>query len=156
MTFPHPWNRPGVQVQQPGTTAWSQRGTATSTVQPLPGILPGQNLLNPANWRAFLYSLSPVIVTAMTGLHLETGNRASVWVALAMAIVTPLVSSLATPDKLRQLVYGVTGLLSSAGFVATLLVGQEAWIPVVSAVVTILSAILARYYVPVSTLIPKT
>lgn len=153
-----PW-RPSRTVPvacPPPPEPWRSRGNATSTITPLPGVMPGQTLKNTANWRAFLYGMIPVATTALTAFNLQFHDKISVYLLLAVAVLGPLVSITNSIDKLRRIVYGVLGLLSTAGFAASLFVGHESYLPVVSAVVTILSSTLARYYTPTSTLISKT
>lgn len=159
-----PWNppwRPPVVVT-PGEEppeellSWGQRGSSVSTVTPTAGILPGQNLKSFANWRAALYGFTPVAMTFLTALYLQLPNKYLVWAMIALAVITPLLSAYNTQDKLRRIVYGVMGLLQTGGFVATLLVGHEAYIPIVSTVITILSSTLARFHTPTSTMVPKT
>ena len=155
MTFPTPWTRPGEQVQQP---AWSQRGSAVSTVQALPGILPGQNLKSWANWRAFLHSITPVIVTSLVTFGIVTDTQAALWIPLVFAIADPLLSALNSTDKLRQIVYGIAGLLQvggiSVGLVTGLAGGNGMVGAGIGAGVTILSSFLSRFFTPTSTLIP--
>lgn len=162
MTIPWtpPWRPPPIVIsgapppeRGPG---WTQRGSATSTVTPTTGILPGQNLKSWANWRAALYGFTPVAMTLLTALYLQfPDSKVLVWVMLALAVVTPLLSAYNTEDKLRRIAYAVMGLLQTAGFTATLLVGHEAYIPIVSTVITVISSTLARYHTPTTTLKPK-
>lgn len=150
-----PWRPSPVPLPTSQPPGWTQRGSSVPTVTPTAGILPGQNLKSWENWRAFLYGLTPVAMTALTAIYLQFHDKYSVWIMLALAIITPLLSAYNTDDKLRRIAYGVMGLLQTAGFTATLLVGHEAYIPIVSSVVTILSSTLARYHTPTTTLMPR-
>lgn len=134
--------------------SWSQRGSATVDVQPTAGVMPGQNLKSWANWRLLLHSLAPVIVAAAAILHISTQDRVSVWIALAFAVIDPLFSFTNSTDTARRISYGIMGLMQTSGFVATLLVGREDWIPLVSTGVMFLNSTLATFYTAPTTLKP--
>lgn len=163
MTTPQPWKRPikgAARTPEPVDTApWSQRGSAVTTVEALPGVLPGQNLKSWANWRAFVHQVTPVIVTSLVGVGIVTDNQAVLWVPIAFAIIDPLLSAMNSTDKIRQIIYGVAGLLQvgglATGLVTGLAGGSNGVIAAgVGAGVTILSSFLARFYVPTSTMQP--
>lgn len=143
-------NRSEVNIPVP-----QQDNSPVTVVSPTSGVLPVINLKSFDNWRAALHGAVPAIITALTALHLTTQDQASVWAALAIAIIDPLLSVANSTDKLRRIAYSVMGLLSSAGFVATLLIGYESWVPIVSAIVTIINAFLGRFYTPTTTMVPK-
>lgn len=115
------------------------------------------NLTNLDNWRALLHQVTAPVVTAMAALQVAGGDsyKISVYVALFFAFIDPLLSFTNTADTVRRILYGVLGLLQTAGVVAILFVGHETAIPVITAVVTIISASLARFYTPTSTIVPR-
>jgi hypothetical protein len=124
-------------------------------MEPKPGVLTISKLRNLDNWRAFIHQLAPVIVTVLTALSITTEDQAALWVALAFAILDPLLSYSNATDKARRIAYGVLGLASSGGLLTALLVPTAPEIlPVASALTTIVSSFLGRFYTPTSTMVP--
>jgi len=151
MTFPNPWNRPGVQVQQPAGSPPS-----LTTVAPKPGVITVGRLKNLDNWRAFVHQLTPVIVTVLTTLAVTTDAQAALWASLVFAVLDPLLSYQHSHDKARQIAYGVLGLAQSGGLLAAVLLPTApTLLPVAAAVVTIINSTLSRFYTPTSTMVPK-
>jgi hypothetical protein len=128
---------------------------ALTLVKPVTGMLPAANLKNLDNWRALLHQITPVVVTVLTALGVTTQDQAALWVALVFAFLDPLLSYSNTTDKFRQIVYGVSGVLQSGGLLTTILMPHAPTaVPVASALLTILSSTLSRFYTPTSTLKP--
>lgn len=128
---------------------------AMTLVEPRTGVLPVANLKNLDNWRALIHQVTPVVVTVLTALSITTDDKAAVWVSLLFAIVDPLLSYRNTTDKIRQVIYGLGGLLQSGGLLtAALMVAPPTIVPVVSAVVTVITSTLSRFYTPTSTMEP--
>ena len=122
-----------------------------------PGVLRVSNLKNLDNIRAFIHQITPVVVTVLTTLAITTEDKAALWVSLFFAIIDPLLSYRNTTDKIRQIVYGIGGLAQSGGLLAAAtMVAPPAVLPVASAVLTILTSTLSRFYTPTSTVAPKT
>lgn len=129
---------------------------AITLVSPTQGILPRRNLKNLDNWRAFIHQVTPVIVTVLTTLSITTNDKAAVWVSLVFAVIDPLLSYRNATDKARQIAYGLGGLLQSGGLLtAALMVTPPAFIPIVSAVITVITSTLSRFYTPTTTMVPK-
>ena len=127
----------------------------TTTVQATNGVLAPGNLKSLDNWRAFIHQLTPVVVTALISVALITENQATLWVPLFFAIIDPLLSALNAQDKMRQIIYGVLGLAQSGGILTALLVGgNEPYIPLAAAGVTVISSFLGRFYTPTTTMVP--
>lgn len=127
-----------------------------SLVTPKPGILTLDRLKSKDNWRAWLHGITPVIVTVLTTLSITTNDKAAVWVSLFFAVIDPLLSYSNVTDKARKIAYGLGGLLQSGGLLtAALMVAPPTVVPVVSAVITVLTATLSRFYTPTSTMVPK-
>lgn len=125
------------------------------TVAPKSGIITWGRLANLNNIRAFLHQITPVIVTVLTTLSITTNDVAALWVSLAFAILDPLLSYRNATDKARQIAYGVLGLLQSGGLLVAILGTVPNVIPIASAVVTIVSSTLSRFYTPTTTMTPK-
>lgn len=150
-----PWPKPN-----PGDCP-AVPGYGTIDVAPLPGLPPRQVLKSWDNWRAFIHQITPVVVTALVGVGIVTDNQAALWVPLFFAIIDPLLNVGNTQDKLRRVVYGVAGLLQVGGLASGLATGLSSGgngliAASVGAGVTILSTFLARFYVPTTTLVPKS
>lgn len=146
------WPNPG---NEPPTVVVPTQPTVVAT----PGVLPIQNLKSWANWRAFIHQVTPVIVTTLVTVGIVTDTQAALWIPLVFAIIDPLLSVANSTDKIRQIIYGVAGLLQvgglATGLVTGLATGGNGLIAAgVGAGVTILSSFLARFYVPTSTLQP--
>jgi hypothetical protein len=131
--------------------------SALTLVAPTKGVLPLQNLTNLDNWRALIHQITPVVVTVMTTLAITTEDQAAIWVSLFFAVIDPLLSYRNTTDKLRQIVYGVFGLLQSGGLLAAAtMVAPPTVLPVVAALSTVFTSVLGRFYTPTSTVVTKT
>lgn len=127
-----------------------------TVVTPKQGILTWSKLKNLDNWRAFIHQITPVVVTVLTTLSITTNDQAALWVSLLFAIIDPLLSYTNSTDKARKIAYGVLGLAQSGGLLATVLaVAPPTALPIASALVTIVSSTLSRFYTPTSTMIPK-
>lgn len=128
---------------------------SVTTIAAKSGILTEGRLKNLDNWRAFLHQITPVIVTALVAMSVTTERAAAMWVALLFAVVDPLLSYRCATDKARQIAYGVLGLAQSGGLLTFLLLPTAPQlIPVASAVVTVITSTLSRFYTPTSTLVP--
>ena len=126
-------------------------------VTPVSGIIDMGKLTNLNNLRAFIHQLTPVVVTVMTTLAITTEDQAAIWVSLFFAVIDPLLSYRNTTDKLRQIVYGVFGLLQSGGLLAAAtMVAPPTVLPVVAALSTVFTSVLGRFYTPTSTVVTKT
>ena len=132
--------------------------TASLTlVAPKSGIITWGRLANLNNVRAFLHQLTPVVVTVLTTLSITTNDQAALWVSLFFAILDPLLSYQNATDKARKIAYGVGGLLSSGGMLTALLaVAPPTVLPIASALITVVTSTLSRFYTPTSTMVPKT
>jgi hypothetical protein len=99
-----------------------------------------------------------VIVTALVTFGIVTDNQAALWIPIVFAVADPLLSALNATDKLRQIVYGVAGLLQVGGLSVGLVTGLASDNGMIGAGigagVTILSSLLARFYTPTSTTVP--
>lgn len=127
-----------------------------TVVMAKPGVVTRDRLRNLDNWRALIHQVTPVVVTVLTTLSITTNDQAALWVSLFFAILDPLLSYARATDKARQIMYGVLGLAQSGGLLATvLMVAPPTAVPVISASVTVLTAVLARFYTPTSTMLPK-
>lgn len=125
-------------------------------VTPKPGILTLSKLGNLDNWRAFIHQLTPVVVTVLTTLSITTDDQAALWVSLFFAIIDPLLSYQNATDKARKIAYGVGGLLQSGGLLAAVtMVAPGPVVPIVSALITVVTSTLSRFYTPTSTMKPK-
>lgn len=131
------------------------RRAAVTVVQPTSGVLPVMNLKSLDNWRAFVHQLVAVVVPVLVTLNIVTENAASAWVPFLFAIADNVLSVGNTVDRVRRAIYATVGV-AQAGGLATVLLSSAApqWIPVTSAGLTILSAFLARFYTPTTTLVP--
>lgn len=128
-----------------------------TTVTPKSGIITLSKLGNLDNWRAFIHQLTPVVVTVLTTLSITTDDQAALWVSLFFAVIDPLLSYRNATDKARQIFYGVGGLLQSGGLLAAVtMVAPGPVVPIVSALITVVTSTLSRFYTPTSTMTPKT
>lgn len=126
-------------------------------VTPVSGVIDMGKLTNLNNLRAFVHQITPVVVTVLTTLAITTEDQAALWVSLLFAIVDPLLSYRNTTDKFRQILYGVMGLAQSGGLIATItMVAPPTVLPVASAVLTVITSTLSRFYTPTTTMVPKT
>jgi len=127
------------------------------TVTPTSGIIDWGKFTNLDNLRAFVHQITPVVVTVMTTLAITTEDQAAIWVSLFFAVIDPLLSYRNTTDKIRQIVYGVFGLLQSGGLLAAAtMVAPPTVLPVVAALSTVFTSVLGRFYTPTSTVVTKT
>ena len=124
-------------------------------VAPDSGVLPVTNLKSMDDWRAFIHQAVAVIVPIIVTANIVTENQATQWVPFVFAIVDNLLSVGNTQDRVRRTVYAVVGVLQAGGLLTTVLtdVAPE-YVPISGAVLTVLSAFLARFYTPTSTVIP--
>ena len=130
--------------------------TSMSLVTPKPGVLTLDRLKSLDNWRAFIHQVTPVIVTVLTTLSITTETQAALWVSLFFAIVDPLLSYSNVTDKARKIAYGVGGLLQSGGLLAAVtMVAPGPVVPILSALITVVTSTLSRFYTPTSTMLPK-
>lgn len=133
------------------------RTPSLTLVAPKPGIITVNRLKSLDNIRALIHQITPVIVTVLTTLSITTEDKAALWVSLLFAIVDPLLSYSKSIDKARMIAYGLGGLLQSGGLLtAILMVAPPTAVPIVSAVITVITSTLARFYTPTSTMLPKT
>jgi hypothetical protein len=112
------------------------------------------------DWRAFFHQVVPVVVTALVTAHIVTDNQVSLWIPLVFAIADPLLSVANTKDKVRQVIYGLLALLQAGTAVtAVIQVAADHSSPVVAPIITaagaVVSGILANFFTPTSTMVPK-
>lgn len=106
------------------------------------------------NWRAAVHQITPVIISIFVTAGVATQDFAMLWVPLVFAIADPLLSYTNTEYKARKVVYGVLGVLQSGGLIVALLGSSSPWVPVISAGLSAISSLLARFYTPTSTVVP--
>lgn len=118
-----------------------------------PGVLPVSNLKSKENWRAFFHSLVAVIVPVLVTLDIATETQVAAWVPFLFAIADNVLSAKNTKDKARLAIYSAFGVLQTGGL-ATVLLGSShpEVVPIISAVMAIGSAFMARFYTPTTTI----
>src|SRR5512139_1347099 len=115
-------------------------------------ILPAANLRSADDWRAFVHQLVPVAVSVIVALNLAEESTVLMWVPFALALADNLLSAGNTVDKLRRTVYAVVAVLQTGGLVTALVTDfAPAYVPVAGAVLSVLSAFMARFYTPTTT-----
>ena len=119
------------------------------------GVINASALSSMDNWRAFVHQAAPVIVTALVAVNLTDNATAAAWLPFAFAIADNLLATGGATDRIRRAIYAGVGVLQTGGLVSVLLepAGHQ-WVLVGSAVLSIASAFLARFYSPTSTIIP--
>jgi hypothetical protein len=138
-------------------TPYIPRPTDNVYVVPASGVMPLKTL---DDWRAFFHQITPVIVTSLVAAHIVTDNDVALWVPFVFAIADPLLSLGNTQDKVRKIIYGLLALIQ-AGSTVTAVVEIAAQhsspvvAPVITAVGSIVSGVLGRFFNQTSTMIPK-
>lgn len=127
---------------------------SVSLVAPIRGVLPANNLLSLDNWRAFIHSVTPIIMGTFVTLGIITNDQAILWIPLVFAVIDPLLSVGNSTDRIRKALYAVMGLLQTGGLIASFFVGHEEWLPIASASIATVNSLLARFYTPTTTLTP--
>lgn len=131
--------------------------TITPFTTPTSGIISVANLKDLGSWRAFVHQAVLVAVPLLVALNVATESQVNAWIPLVLALADNLLSAGNTTDRLRRTVYAVVGVLQAGGLVTVLLSDwHPEWIPVVAAVLSVGSAMMARFYVPTTTIIPAT
>ena len=121
------------------------------------GVLPATNLKSLDNWRAFIHQLVAVIVPIIVTANIVTENQAVQWVPFVFAIADNVLSVGNTQDRIRKTVYAVVGVLQAGGLLTTVLADvSPEYVPIGGAVLTVLSAFLARFYTPTTTVVPTS
>ena len=129
------------------TTATPELGIPTS------GVLPVIRLKSLENWRAFFHQLVGVVVPVLVTMNLATETVIMAWVPFVFAIVDNVLSVGNTVDRLRKTVYAAAGALQVGGLLTVLLSSwNPAYVPIASAVLAMLTAFLARFYTPTTTI----
>lgn len=130
-------------------------GNPTVLVQPTAGVLPVLNLKSLDNWRAFFHQLVAVLVPILVTANVVTENMATAWIPFVFAIVDNVLSVGNTQDKVRKVAYGVVGALQAGGLVTVILSSvAPAYVPIGGAVLAVVSAFMARFYTPTTTMVP--
>ena len=124
-------------------------------VTPTSGVLPAMNLKSLDNWRAFFHQAVGVIVPILVTINLVSESVATAWVPFVFAIADNMLSLGNTADKLRRTVYAAVGVIQAGGLL-TMVLTQFApqWVGIGSAVLAVLTAFLARFYTPTTTMTP--
>ena len=122
-----------------------------TTIQPKVGF----HLPKASDFGQLLHVVTLALVPALAILGVATNEQLTGWIALGFAVIDPLFSAIATPDKARAVIYGLGGIAS------TVLIGigtltEAAAQTVVGSVVTALTASLATFYTPTSQLVVDT
>lgn len=130
--------------------------TAETMVVADSGVLPIANLRNIENWRALVHQIVPVIVSALVTMNIVTGDTATAWLPFVFALADNLLSVGNAADRVRRAIYAGVGVLQAGGLLTTLLTDvAPTYVPVASAALAIVSATLARFFTPTSTIVPK-
>jgi hypothetical protein len=127
-------------------------GSSVTMVEPMKGVLPVANLKSLDNWRAFIHQFVSVIVPVLVALNLTTETQVMAWVPFVFAIADNVLSVGNTTDRIRKAIYAGFGVLQTGGLVTVLLSSAPEYIPIISAVMTVGSAFLARFYTPTTTM----
>jgi hypothetical protein len=129
---------------------------STTLVTPLSShALSVYELKSPENWRAFFHDLTAVVVPVLVTAHIATEAQVLAWVPFVFALVDNLLSAGNTSDKLRRTVYGAAAALQTGGLVTTLLVDSPELVPIAGAGLSMVTAIMARFFTGTTTLVPK-
>ena len=139
----------------------AQRQKARGTVNPVAvqqttttGVLPAMNLKSMENWRAFFHQVVAVIVPILVTANLITENAAAAWVPFIFAIADNVLSVGNTTDRIRKAVYAVVGLAQTGGLLASVLTTvAPTYVPVGGAILAVVSAFMARFYTPTTTIV---
>lgn len=130
-------------------------GNPTVLVEPTAGVLPVLNLKSLDNWRAFFHQFVAVLVPILVTANVVTQNMATAWVPFVFAIVDNVLSVGNTTDRIRKVVYALVGLLQTGGLLTVILatVAPE-YVVVGGAILAVVSAFMARFYTPTTTMVP--
>ena len=128
---------------------------STTQLAPTRGVLPAANLKSMDDWRAFIHQVVPVIVPVLVTLNIATEAVVAAWVPFAFAIADNLLSVGNTADRVRRAIYAGVGILQAGGLLTTVLTDYAPqYVPVGGAVLAVVSAFLARFSTPTSTIVP--
>lgn len=133
-----------------------QRGSSTTVVSPISGVLPVLNLKSLDNWRAFTHQVVAVVVPILVTANIVTENQALAWIPFVFAIADNVLSLGNTDDKVRRVIYASVGALQAGGLVTSLVGGfAPDLVPIAGASLSVISAFLARFYTPTTTMVPS-
>ena len=132
----------------------ARKQTFPPPVAPTAGVLPVKNLRSLENWRAFFHQLVAVIVPILVTADIVSKNAAAAWVPFVFAIADNILSVGNTTDKIRKAIYAAVGV-AQAGGLATVVLSSVApnYVTVGGAVLAVVSAFMARFYTPTTTLV---
>lgn len=122
-----------------------------TTIQPKAGL----HFPKPADFGQLLHVVTLTLVPALAILGVATNEQLTGWIALGFAVIDPLFSTLATPDKARAIIYGLGGI-TQAVLIGIGTLEEAVAQTVVGAVVTALLASMATFFTPTSTLVVDT
>lgn len=129
---------------------------SVAMVEPVSGVLPTANLRNRDNWRAFFHQLVAVVVPILVTANVVTENMAAAWIPFVFAIVDNLLSVGHTVDRVRRAIYAGIGVLQAGGLLTSLLTSfAPNYVAVAGAGLAVVSAFLARFYTPTTTMVPS-
>ena len=129
--------------------------TGTLTTQATAGVLPVMNLKSAANWRAFFHQLVAVLVPIMVTANVVTENMATAWVPFIFAITDNLLSAGNTVDRVRRAIYAAVSVVQAGGLLTTVLTSVAPnTVTISSAVLAVVTAFMARFYTPTTTMVP--
>lgn len=135
--------------------AAAQKGSSTTVVQAISGVLPVMNLKSIDNWRAFFHQAVAVLVPILVTANIVSENEATAWIPFVFAIADNVLSVGNTTDKVRRVIYALIGLLQTGGLVtAVLSTVAPSYVTVGGAVLAVVSAFMARFYTPTTTMVP--
>lgn len=127
----------------------------TMTLVGTPGVLPVANLKSLDNWRAFLHQVVMVVAPVLVTLNVVGEAEAASWVVFVLAIVDNVLSAGNATDRVRRAIYAGAGALQAGGLLTTLLTDfAPTYVDVGSASLAVLTAFLARFYTPTTTIAP--
>lgn len=125
-------------------------------VEPTSGVLPTANLKNRDNWRAFFHQLVAVLVPILVTANVVSENTAAAWVPFVFAIADNILSVGHTADRVRRAIYAGIGVLQAGGLATSLLTTfAPTYVTVGGAALAVVSAFLARFYTPTTTMVPS-
>jgi hypothetical protein len=129
----------------------------TTVIAPYGPGVSGGSIKSVDNWRAFIHQMAPIVVTTLVAINVMTEDLALQWIPFVFAIADNLLSVGNTADRLRRAIYSGATVLQSGGLLAVLLShAAPQYIPIAGAIITIITAFLARFYTPTTTLVPAT
>ncbi|AYN57980.1 holin [Mycobacterium phage Fowlmouth] len=123
----------------------------SNLVVPTNGVMPLKTL---DDWRAMFHQVVPIIVTALVTANIVTDSQVTLWLPFVFAIADNLLSVGNATDRVRKAIYSIFALLQGGSAVTTILVSHQELTPIITAGITIASAIFANFYTPTSTMQP--